>query len=70
MNTGIIKSKPAGKPFAFIKVEGQEKEIFFHESEVTDPVGFAGLNEGDTVTFDTKQDPQGRTNATNVKKSA
>ncbi len=70
MNTGIIKSKPVGKDFAFIKVEGQEKEIFFHKSEVTDPAGFEGLNEGDAVTFETKQDNQGRTNAVNVMKSA
>jgi cold shock CspA family protein len=69
MNTGTIKSKPEGKEFGFIKVEGQEKDVFFHKSEVTDPAGFDGLNEGDTVTFDTKVDDKGRTNAANVKKA-
>lgn len=70
MTTGIIKSKPVGKDFAFIKVEGQEKDLFFHRSEVTDPAGFDGLNEGDAVSFETKVDDKGRTNAVNVMKSA
>lgn len=69
MNTGVIKSKPEGKDFAFIAVEGQEKDVFFHKSKVTDPVGFDGLQQGDQVTFDTETDDRGRTNAINVKKA-
>ena len=70
MQTGVIKRKMEGKDFGFIAVEGQTKgDTFFHRSEVTDPAGFDGLNEGDKVTFDTKQDNQGRTNAINVKKA-
>jgi CspA family cold shock protein len=67
---GVIKKKMEGKDFGFISVEGQEKDVFFHKSEVTDASGFEGLSEGDKVTFDTKQDAQGRTNATNVQKAA
>lgn len=69
MMTGTIKSKPEAKDFAFISVEGQEKEIFFHKSKVTDPVGFDGLQKGDKVSFETETDMQGRTNAVNVMKA-
>lgn len=69
MLTGVIKKKMDGKDFGFISVEGQEKDVFFHRSEVTDPAGFDGLNEGDKVTFETKDDAQGRKNATNVMKA-
>ena len=69
MNTGTIKSKPEGKDFAFIAVEGQEKDVFFHRTKVTDPAGFDGLQVGDKVSFDTEVDDKGRTNAVNVKKA-
>ncbi len=59
-----------GKDFGFIKVEGRDKDYFFHKSGVTDSAGFEGLNEGDKVTFDTQPDPKGRgDNAVNVMKS-
>jgi cold shock CspA family protein len=69
MNTGIIQPKKPGKDFAFIKVEGQQGDTFFHRSGVTDPVGFDGLMDGDKVTFEIEE-KDGRKNAVNVMKAA
>ena len=54
---GIIEKK-TDKGFGFIKVEGQEKGIFFHSNGLVG-VSFDSLREGDAVTFETEQSPQG-----------
>ena len=46
------------KGFGFIKVEGQEKDLFFHSNELID-VAFDDLREGDKVTFEVAESPKG-----------
>ncbi|MCA9392165.1 cold shock domain-containing protein [candidate division WWE3 bacterium] len=55
--TGTIKTK-TDKGFGFIAVEGQEKDLFFHSSDLKG-VSFEQLQEGDTVTFDLTQNEKG-----------
>ncbi|MCR4261202.1 MAG: cold shock domain-containing protein [Candidatus Colwellbacteria bacterium] len=50
--------------FGFIKIEGQEKDLFFHSNELKG-VEFDDLKEGDMVTFEVAEGPKGQ-NATNV----
>lgn len=67
---GTIKKIVTDKPFGFITVEGQEKDIFFHKDKVVD-IAFEDLHEGDTVSFDveeTEKDGEKKTNAVNVKR--
>ena len=64
--TGVIKKK-TDKGFGFIKVEGQEKDVFFHSKSLVG-VTFDELNEGDAVSFDVEDSPKGP-NAVNVKKA-
>ena len=47
---GIIK-KLNEKGFGFITPEGEDKDVFFHRSDLVD-VEFNNLQEGDKVTFD------------------
>ncbi|MDP3764673.1 MAG: cold shock domain-containing protein [bacterium] len=62
--TGTIKSVLKGKGYGFISREGQEKDTFFHFSEL---VGVTPdeLNSGDTVSFEIVE-KEGRTSATKV----
>ncbi|MBX4186910.1 MAG: cold shock domain-containing protein [Candidatus Doudnabacteria bacterium] len=60
---GVIKKK-TDKGFGFIKVEGQEKDLFFHSNSLVG-VSFDELKEGDNVTFDVEETQKGP-NATNV----
>ncbi|MFA5184773.1 MAG: cold shock domain-containing protein [Patescibacteria group bacterium] len=62
--TGVIKSL-TDRGFGFIKVEGQEKDLFFHSNALVG-VAFNELREGQTVSFDQEQSPKGM-NAVNVK---
>jgi len=62
---GVIKKK-TDRGFGFIAVEGQEKDLFFHNKSLVG-VTFDELNEGDRVTFDVEDSPKGR-NAINVKR--
>ena len=55
--TGIIK-RLTDKGFGFIAQEGEEKDLFFHSSELVD-VTFDELREGDAVTFDTEDSDKG-----------
>lgn len=57
MQTGTIARK-TDKGFGFIKVEGQEKDLFFHANELVG-VTFDELREGDTVTFEVGQSEKG-----------
>lgn len=65
--TGTVKSKNP-KGFGFIAVEGQEKDTFFHNSDLVG-VTFDELKEGEKVSFGTKQTEKG-VNATNVQRAA
>jgi CspA family cold shock protein len=62
--TGTIKSL-TDKGFGFIKVEGQEKDLFFHSNALID-VAYNDLHEGQTLSFDMEQSPKGM-NAVNVR---
>lgn len=64
--TGTIKTL-TDKGFGFIKVEGQEKDLFFHSNSLVG-VQFNELREGDTVSFETENSPKGM-NAVNVKRA-
>lgn len=57
MATGTI-TKLTDRGYGFIKAEGEEKEIFFHASELTSG-DFNSLSEGDAVEFEISQNDKG-----------
>ncbi len=64
--TGIIKTlKENG--FGFIKVEGMDKDLFFHKDKLNGLV-FEDLREGDAVSFETEESDKGL-NAVNVQRA-
>lgn len=63
MQTGTI-ARLTDKGFGFIKVEGEEKDIFFHANALVG-VAYADLREGDTLQFEIEQGPKGKS-AVNV----
>lgn len=63
---GVI-DKLTDKGFGFIRVEGEEKGIFFHASGLAEGVEFNDLQEGDTVSFELTETDRGK-NAVNVSK--
>lgn len=63
---GTIK-KLTDKGFGFISVEGEEKDLFFHNSSLQG-VTFDELQEGDAVTFETEETDRGPS-AVNVTKA-
>ena len=70
MQEGIIAKLISEKGFGFIKVEGREKDLFFHTNDVAG--GIESLSEGDKVTFEIVDSPQGdgKQNAVKVSKVA
>ncbi|OGY50096.1 MAG: cold-shock protein [Candidatus Buchananbacteria bacterium RIFCSPHIGHO2_02_FULL_56_16] len=62
---GTIK-KLTDKNFGFISQPGNDKDLFFHASEL-DGTDFSELREGDAVSFEVSETPKGRA-ATKVKK--
>ena len=54
---GTIK-KLTDKNFGFISQEGEEKDLFFHASQL-DGVEFSELQEGDNVTFEVEDSEKG-----------
>jgi CspA family cold shock protein len=62
--TGTIKTK-TDRGFGFISAEGQEKDLFFHSSDLSG-VTFEELQQGATVEFDIEQGDRGPS-AKNVK---
>lgn len=56
MSQGTIKVLKNG--YGFIKVEGRDKDLFFHASEVAND-GFNSLREGQTVSFEESDSPKG-----------
>lgn len=65
MQKGTI-ARLMDKGFGFIKVEGQEKDLFFHANELQN-VAFDDLKEGDEVEFTVAEGQKGP-NATGVTK--
>ncbi len=63
MNKGKI-TRLTDRGFGFIAQEGEEKDLFFHASELQD-VEFTDLHEGDELTFEVAEGPKGL-NAVNV----
>ncbi len=57
MNTGKI-ARLTDRGFGFISQEGEEKDLFFHATELQD-VEFNDLQEGDDVTFEIADGPKG-----------
>lgn len=45
--------------FGFISVEGQEKDLFFHASELQEGIDFNSLKEGQAVSFEMGDGPKG-----------
>jgi CspA family cold shock protein len=66
MNTGKI-TRLTDRGFGFIALEGEEKDLFFHATELQD-VEYNDLQEGDEVTFEIAEGPKGQ-NAVNVSKA-
>jgi CspA family cold shock protein len=67
---GTIKKIVMDKPFGFITVEGQSKDVFFHKDKVVG-VSFEDLREGDTVTFEIEENERNgemKTSAVNVQR--
>ncbi|MBX4201193.1 cold shock domain-containing protein [Candidatus Parcubacteria bacterium] len=62
---GKIKNLVQDKNFGFIKVEGREKDLFFHANSLVPGVNFMDLKVGDMVSFDEADSPKGP-NAVNV----
>jgi len=68
MQEGTIARLMEGKGFGFIKIDGQEKDLFFHSNELVG-TPFNELREGDKVTFEVADSPKGL-NAIKVSKVA
>ncbi len=66
MARGRVKRFDEKKGYGFIEVEGEERDIFVHYSDVVGE-GFKTLSPGDIVEFDMVEGPRG-TKAQNVKK--
>lgn len=62
--TGTVKTK-TDKGFGFISREGEDKDLFFHSSDLVD-ISFDELQQGATVEFDVEQGDRGPS-AKNVK---
>jgi len=61
MQTGIIAGLTQ-KGFGFIKIEGQQKDLFFHSNELEKTLetpNFEALNLGDTLSFEVEQGDKG-----------
>ena len=57
MQEGTI-ARLTDKGYGFISREGEEKDLFFHSSELVD-AQYSDLNEGDKVTFEVAEGPKG-----------
>ena len=55
MNTGTVKFYNAQKGFGFIKPDDGGKDVFVHATAL-ERAGMSSLNEGQKVSFDTRED--------------
>ena len=58
MPTGKVKWFNDTKGYGFINVDGDERDIFVHHSNIQ-AEGYRTLAEGDTVSFELVQGPKG-----------
>jgi cold shock protein len=58
MQEGTIARLVSDKGFGFIKVEGMDKDLFFHTNELVG-VSFESLREGDKMSFEVADSPKG-----------
>jgi CspA family cold shock protein len=65
VKNGTVKWFDAAKGFGFISPEDGSKDVFVHHSSIKSGGGYASLDEGQRVSFDTEQGPKGPS-ATNV----
>ena len=65
MKNGTVKWFDTTKGFGFISPEDGSKDVFVHHSSIQGGGGYASLDEGQRVSFDTEQSPKGPS-ATNV----
>ena len=65
MTTGTVKWFNAQKGFGFIQPNDGSQDVFVHVSAV-ERAGLAGLNEGQTISFDIEIE-RGKTAATNLR---
>jgi len=66
MPKGTVKWFNDAKGYGFLRIDGQEEDIFVHYSAVK-AEGFRTLNEGEQVEFDVVKGPKGM-KAENVKR--
>jgi len=66
MPKGTVKWFNDAKGYGFLRVDGQDEDIFVHYSAVK-AEGFRTLNEGEQVEFDVVKGPKGM-KAENVKR--
>ena len=66
MEKGTI-TRLTDRGFGFISRDGEDKDLFFHSSELQG-VEYSDLREGDEVTFEVTESPKGPA-ATNVAKA-
>ena len=57
MNNGTVKWFNSEKGFGFITNNDGSEDVFVHFSSIQSD-GYKALNEGDSVMFDTEQDPK------------
>ncbi|MDZ4740034.1 MAG: cold-shock protein [Alphaproteobacteria bacterium] len=55
MQTGTVKFYNSQKGFGFIQPDDGSKDVFVHATAL-ERAGLRGLNEGQKVSFDTKED--------------
>jgi CspA family cold shock protein len=58
MQQGTIARLMSDKGFGFIKVEGNDKDLFFHANELQG-VQFSDLKEGDKLEFEVEEGQKG-----------
>ena len=64
--TGWVKTWNTEKRFGFLKIEGDDRDYFFHSGEVRVRKTPVRLNVGDAVAFDLLFDHSGRLRASNI----
>jgi len=69
VNKGVVKFYNDQKGFGFIQPDDGSKDVFVHATAL-ERAGIARLNEGDVVTFDTREDRRtGKTAVDNIAKA-
>jgi cold shock protein len=57
MNTGVVKFYNTQKGYGFIQPDNGGKDVFVHATAL-ERAGLPSLNEGQKVSFDTREDPR------------